>query len=57
MKQNSLSKNLNAKSGSVFAKSFFINKISLAIKKGNVAGILGTIQPTSTIKETFYLNG
>lgn len=48
---------LNSKSGNVYAKSFFVNKISLAIQRGNVAGILGTIPVTSKIQEIFYLTG
>lgn len=48
---------LNSKSGSVYAKTFFINKISLEIQRGNVAGILGPITPTTKIQEIFYLNG
>ena len=47
---------LNTKSGNKRAKSFFVNKISLAIQRGNVAAILGTIPPTSKMQEIFYLN-
>lgn len=44
---------LNSKSRNVYAKTFFVNKISLAIQKGNVAGILGTIPLTAKIQEIF----
>lgn len=48
---------LNSKSRNVYAKSFFVNKISLAIQRGNVAGILGTIPSTAKIEEIYYLTG
>jgi len=42
---------VNSKSGNFYAKTFFVNKISLAIQRGNVAGILGKIPSTAKIKE------
>ena len=48
---------LNSKSGNVHAKSFFIQKISIAIQRGNVAAIRGTIPQNAKINEIFYLHG
>jgi len=37
------------------ATSFLIQRISIAIQKGNVASILGTIPPSKDLRELFYL--
>ena len=37
------------------ATSYLIQRISIAIQKGNVASILGTIPPSKDLSEIFYL--
>lgn len=51
-----LGKLLNDASGDSRAKSFFIQRISLAIQRGNIASIMGTIVNDSFLNEIFYLN-
>lgn len=47
---------LNAKSGNVQAKSFFIQKINFAIERGNMAAMLGFIPLTAIFFLFKYLN-
>ena len=37
------------------ATSYFIQRISLAIQRGNVASILGTLPPSKNLNEIYYL--
>lgn len=47
---------LNSRSGNVRSASFFTQKISLAIQRGNVAGITGTIPANAKLDEIFYIH-
>lgn len=51
-----LLRNLNYKSVNVRAASFGSKDQFIAIQRGNVAAILGTIPPASKMQEIFYTN-
>lgn len=47
---------LNSRSGNIRSASFFLQKISLAIQRGNAAGILGSFPENVKMKEIFYIH-
>lgn len=53
---NKIGQLLNKESGDKKAKTYFIQRISLAIQRTNVAKVFGTIPSSDILNEIFYLN-
>ncbi len=53
---NQLGKILNSTSGDNKSKSYFVQRKSLAIQRGNVASIIGTIPCSEKMDQIFYLS-